>query len=59
MVVSVPKQTKCLSGVDTKVSIEAVGQLAIIVALVPVAPEASESHSKVAPSTMVAINLFP
>ena len=59
MVVSVPKKSKCLSGVDTKVCLAAVGALATIVALVDVAPAASESHSKVAPSTMVAISLFP
>ena len=58
IVVSVPKNTKCLSGVDTKVCIAAVGAFATIVALVDVAPSASESHSKVAPSVMVAINLF-
>ena len=59
IVVSVPINTKCLSGVDTKVFIVAVGALAIIVALVDVPPAASESHSKVAPSKIVAINLFP
>ena len=59
IVVSVPKNTKCRSGVDTKVSIAAVGALATIVARVDVAPAASESHSKVAPSTMVAMSLFP
>ena len=59
IVVSVPKQTKCRSGVDTKVSIAAVGALATIVARVEVALVASESHSKVAPSTMVAMSLFP
>ena len=57
IVVSVPKNTKCLSGVDTKVFIAAVGALATIVALVDVYP--SESHSKVAPSKIVAISLFP
>ena len=59
MVVSVPKKTKCRSGVDTKVCVAAVGALATIVALVDVALSASEFHSKVAPSTIVAINLFP
>ena len=59
IVVSVPIKTKCLSGVDTKVCIAAVGALATIVARVDVAPVASESHSKVAPSNIVAINLFP
>ena len=33
--------------------------MATIVALVEVAPVASESHSKVAPSNIVAISLFP
>ena len=59
IVVSVPKNTKCLSGVDTKVCTAAVGALATIVALVDVALSASEFHSKVAPSNIVAINLFP
>ena len=57
IVVSVPRNTKCRSGVETKVCLVAVGALAIIVARVDVEP--SESHSKVAPSTMVAISLFP
>ena len=57
IVVSVPINTKCLSGVDTSVCIVAVGALAIIVARVDVDP--SESHSKVAPSNIVAISLFP
>ena len=59
IVVSVPKKSKCLSGVDTKVCLVAVGALATMVALVDVALVASESHSKVAPSTIVAISLFP
>ena len=59
IVVSVPKNTKCLSGVDTKVCVAAVGALATIVARVDVAPVASESHSNVAPSVMVAMSLFP
>ena len=59
MVVSVPKNTKCLSGVETNVCTAAVGALATIVALVDVALLASESHSKVAPSVIVAISLFP
>ena len=54
-----PKKTKCLSGVETSVCIAAVGALATIVALVDVAPVAFEFHSKVAPSNIVAINLFP
>jgi len=59
MVVSVPINTKCRSGVDTKVCLAAVGALATIVALVAVALVASESHSNVAPSTIVAISLLP
>ena len=59
MVVSVPKKTKCRSGVDIKVSLDAVGALVTAVARVDVAPVASESHSKVAPSVMVAISLLP
>jgi hypothetical protein len=59
MVVSVPKKSKCLSGVDTKVCLEAVGALATIAARVSVAASASEFHVKVAPSTIVAISLFP
>jgi len=59
MVVSVPKQIKCLSGVETKVSCEAVGAPLIIVARVDVAPVAFEFHSKVAPSAIVAISLLP
>jgi hypothetical protein len=46
IVVSVPKNSKCLSGVDTNMDLEAVGAPEIIVALVDVAPVASESHSK-------------
>ena len=44
MVVSVPKNTKCLSGVDTKVCTAAVGALATIVARVDDALSASEFH---------------
>ena len=59
IVVSVPKQTKCLSGVETKVNCVAVGAPDTIVALVEVAPVAFEFHSKVAPSEIVAISLLP
>ena len=59
IVVSVPKQTKCLSGVETNVNCVAVGAPDIIVALVDVAPVAFEFHSKVAPSAIVAISLLP
>ena len=46
IVVSVPKNTKCLSGVDTIMCLEAVGAPEITVARVPVALPASASHSK-------------
>ena len=59
IVVSVPKNTKCLSGVDTKLNLEAVGAPAIIVALVLLAIVGSESHSKLSPLKIVAINLLP
>ena len=59
IVVSVPKETKCLSGVETNVNCVAVGAPDTIVALVPVAPVAFEFHSKVAPSAIVAISLLP
>ena len=59
IVVSVPKAIKCRSGVDTKVCLVAVGAPDIAVARVDVAPVASEFHSKVVPSTMVAMSLFP
>ena len=48
IVVSVPKNTKCLSGVDTKVCLVAVGQPEIIVARVEVAPVASAITKDVA-----------
>ena len=57
MVVSVPKKTKCRSGVETKVCFAAVGALVTAVARVDVEP--SESHSKVDPSLIVAMSLFP
>ena len=59
IVVSVPKATKCRSGVDTKVCVVAVGHPLITVALVDVALAALASHSKDDPSTIVAISLFP
>ena len=46
IVVSVPKKTKCRSGVETKVCFAAVGALVTAVARVEVAPVALESHSK-------------
>ena len=46
IVVSVPKNTKCLSGVDTIISLDAVGAPDIIVALVAFAFAASAFHSK-------------
>jgi hypothetical protein len=57
IVVSVPKNTKCLSGVDTKLNADAVGAPDIIVALVDTEP--FESHSKLSPPFIVAINLLP
>ena len=49
MVVSVPKKTKCLSGVETTMSREAVGAPVIIVARLLTAFAAFESHSKTSP----------
>ena len=46
IVVSVPKNIKCLSGVETNICLEAVGASASRVALVLVAPATEESHSK-------------
>ena len=59
IVVSVPKNIKCLSGADTKVNEDAVGAFASIVALVPVAPVGSESHVNVSPPNIVATSLLP
>ena len=59
IVVSVPKNTKCLSGVDTKLNAEAVGAPDIIVALVDVAPVGFEFHSNDSPPFMVAMSLLP
>ena len=59
IVVSVPKNTKCLSGVDTIMSLDAVGAPDIIVALVVVAFATFESHSKTCPLCISAIILPP
>ena len=59
MVVSVPKNSKCRSGVETSISLEAVGAPEIIVALVSTALVKSESHSKQALSVIKPINLDP
>ena len=59
IVVSVPKNIKCLSGVDTKLKLDAVGAFASIVALVALAVVGSESHSNVSPPDIVAISLLP
>ena len=55
MVVSVPKNTKCRSGVDTSICLDAVGAPVIIVALVSVAFVKFEFHSKQGPLTIRAI----
>ena len=59
IVVSVPKNIKCLSGVDTNMSLDAVGAPDIIVALVPTALFASASHSKHSALCINAITLLP
>ena len=58
---NVPKQfaAKAKTKMVKQVAKKGLGALARIAALVDVVPDASESHEKVAPSTMVAINLFP
>ena len=58
-VVSVPKNTKCLSGVDTNTCLDAVGAFGKRVALVLVDPAAAASHSKQAPLYISAINFVP
>ena len=58
-VVSVPKNIKCRSCVDTKVNADAVCAPVIIVALVEFAPIGFESHSKLSPPLIVALRLFP
>ena len=59
IVVSVPKNIKCLSGVDTKLNEDAVGAFASIAALVLVPPTGSESHVNVSPPNIVATSLLP
>ncbi len=59
IVVSVPKNTKCLSGVDTIISLDAVGAPDIIVALVALAFAASAFHSKTCLLCIKAIILLP
>ena len=59
IVVSVPKNTKCLSGVDTNICLDAVGAPVIITALVSVAFVAAEFHSKTALSCIKQIALSP
>jgi hypothetical protein len=59
MVVSVPKNIRCLSGVDTRLNADAVGAPDMIVALVALAVVGFESHSKLSPPLMVAISLLP
>ena len=59
IVVSVPKKTKCLSGVDTIMCLDAVGALDMIVALELVASVAAEFHSNTSPSTIKQIALSP
>ena len=58
-VVSVPKNIKCLSGVDTILNDEAVGAFASIVALVALAVVGSEFHSNVSAPAIVAISVLP
>ena len=59
IVVSVPKNTKCRSGVETSMSLDAVGALEIMVARVEVAEVAVESHSKQGPLKIKATSLVP
>ena len=54
-----PKNTKCLSGVDTSMCLDAVGALVIIVALELVASVAAEFHSKHSPSPIKQMALSP
>ena len=56
---SVPINTKCLSGVDTNICLDAVGAPDIIVALVSVAFDCDESHSNTALSCIKQIALSP
>ena len=59
IVVSVPKNIKCLSGVDTNISRDAVGAPLAIAALVLVALVAFEFHVKLSPLNIVATKLLP
>jgi len=59
IVVSVPKNTKCLSGVETNMCLDAVGAPDIIVALVFSAPAAAEFHSNTALSCIRHMALSP
>ena len=59
IVVSVPKNTKCRSGVDTSMCLDAVGAPDIIVALLDVAFVAAEFHSNTSPSAIKQIALSP
>ena len=59
IVVSVPKNIKCLSGVDTNIARDAVGAPDIIVALVVTAFAAFESHSNTSALCINAIILSP
>jgi len=59
IVVSVPKNTKCLSGVDTIMCLDAVGAPVIIAALVSVAFVKLESQENTALSCIKQIALSP
>ena len=59
IVVSVPNKTKWRSGVETNMSLDAVGAPEIIVALVAVAFDAFEFHSKTGPLCINEIILSP
>ena len=58
-ILCVPKNSKCLSVVETNILFDAKGVPLILVALVDVAVVESESHSKQGPPTIKAISLFP
>ena len=59
IVVSVPKNIKCLSGVETNVVAVAVGAFANIAARVEFAAVASEFQLNVSPPLIVAISKLP
>ena len=59
IVVSVPKNIKCLSGVETKVCAVAVGALDKMVARVEFAAVAVESQVNVSPPLIVATSKLP